>query len=181
MDEGKVDPTALPPPTIKTRDSQGSPLAILAIALASGIGYVSWKWWKRWQGEKKYREFSPTGQESTAKSRSTCFAFDKQPISALSTSGRPASSNSTRRPSRQDPKPKSQKQLRKQAKKAAREQAVQNAESGAVAAAIAKRAKELGLGNQPPELPKQYYVDYEGVSQGYDKIVAWQQTGKKQY
>ncbi|GIL87136.1 hypothetical protein Vretimale_14252 [Volvox reticuliferus] len=100
MDEGKVDPTALPPPTIKTRDSQGSPLAILAIALASGIGYVSWKWWKRWQGEKKYREFSPTGQESTAKSRSTCFAFDKQPISALSTSGRPASSNSTRRPSR---------------------------------------------------------------------------------
>ncbi|GIL66896.1 hypothetical protein Vafri_20372 [Volvox africanus] len=187
MDDGKEDPTALPMQNIKARDSQGSPAAVLAIALASGIGYITWKLWKLWQGKEKcHRDSSPTGQENAAKSKShgRSSILTKQPKPAVSTSGRPAPSNITRRLSRQDPKPKSQKQLRKQAKqakKAAREQAVQDAESGAVAAAIAKRAKELGLGNQPPEPQKQYYVDYEGVSQGYDKIVAWQQTGKKQF
>ncbi|GLI71565.1 hypothetical protein VaNZ11_016820 [Volvox africanus] len=184
MDNDKEDPVALPTQNIKARDSQESPVAILAIALTSGIGYISWKLWKLWQGKEKcYRDSSPTGQESAVKSKShgSSSAFNKQPKSAVSTSGRPASSNSTRRLSRQDLKPTSQKQLRKQAKKAAREQAVQDAESGAVAAAIAKRAKELGLGNQPTEPQTQYYVDYEGISQGYDRVVAWQQTGKKQY
>lgn len=41
----------------------------------------------------------------------------------------------------------------------------------------------MGPGQQKAqeEPPKQYYVDYEGVSKGYDKIVEWQQTGKKKF
>jgi hypothetical protein len=37
------------------------------------------------------------------------------------------------------------------------------------------------MGKQPPEPQKQHYVDYDGVTKAYDKIVEWQHTGKKTY
>ncbi|EFJ41027.1 hypothetical protein VOLCADRAFT_107862 [Volvox carteri f. nagariensis] len=196
MEEHGKEVGSLSPPTTRTRDSQASPAAILTIALASGIGYCSWKLWKRWQdGKKDERDLHPAGsprQENATKSRSkgSSFTFDKQPKSTTanvsSSSSTTTNNNSNnRRPSRQDQKPKSQKQLRKeakQAKKAARELAARDAEGAALAATIAKRAKDLGLGQQQqPEPQKQYYVDYEGVTKAYDKIVEWQQTGKKKF
>lgn len=52
----------------------------------------------------------------------------------------------------------------------------------AEAALIAARAKKAGVvPDNKPEPPKQYFVDYNAVDKGYDKIVQWQQSGKKDF
>lgn len=61
-----------------------------------------------------------------------------------------------------------------------------DAENAAVNAAIAKRAKELGMGAEVAaaerDAPQRYTtVDYEGVAKAMDRITEWQATGKKRY
>ncbi len=47
MSSQKNKSSDVPEPVVKARDGQGSPVAILAIALAGGIGYFTWQLWKK--------------------------------------------------------------------------------------------------------------------------------------
>lgn len=42
-----------PAVTVSAKDGSSSPLAILAIAVAGGIGYFAWKRWKQWKAEEE--------------------------------------------------------------------------------------------------------------------------------
>lgn len=58
-----------------------------------------------------------------------------------------------------------------------------SAEDQALRVLIAQHAEKAGIVKEPkqPEPPKQYFVDYDGVDKGYQKIVQWQQKGKKEF
>lgn len=53
-----------------------------------------------------------------------------------------------------------------------------------MATTIAARAQKLGISGQAAESEepqRQHVVDYAAVEQGWDKVVQWQQTGKRSY
>ncbi|GFR49221.1 hypothetical protein Agub_g11140, partial [Astrephomene gubernaculifera] len=143
MDERKKDKDSqrLVARGTKAPDGQASPVTLLTIALAGGIGYFAWRFWNKWQeGSAKREPASTAGSSSVAEATSpksknggSSFCFDKQPQTSgsASTSGRtPAPPPNNRQSRSRQEKPKSQKQLRKEAKeakKAAKEQATRDA------------------------------------------------------
>lgn len=44
--EEKKNARELAAPTIRARDAQTSPTALLTIALLGGVGYLAWRFWK---------------------------------------------------------------------------------------------------------------------------------------
>ncbi|KAG2425293.1 hypothetical protein HXX76_013874 [Chlamydomonas incerta] len=180
-----------PAVTVSAKQDAGSssPLTILAIAVAGGIGYFAWKRWKQWKADEEAARKEQPADSKSSGTKGSNFSFDKPQASTSGRSAPAASQRPTRQQQSKQEKPKSQKQLRKEAKqgkKDAKAQAARDAEHSAVNAAIAKRAKELGMGAEVAaaerDAPQRYsVVDYEGVAKAMDRITEWQATGKKKY